>query len=265
MQRQRKQKKVKDFLRNNVNRQALAFLVRHMENGTTEEEVKSELFKRNRVFVNTVLMLADQCARTRFEMGKSKDNDSYATSIKAKLKRMLNEPLIDNNLFKSIYQKGSVFSDFVSPKSAFDVFITQYPIYEDRKTKQARRKYDFYLTFPAMIGAIRQNSKIRKYPDYDGFDTHQRFMAAILQKSYEKVKGLPEIAKLKPVARATMLEQLFVDAYNTNKQLNYDNIFQSLLGLPIEQPKPVPKAKPKKKPKRRAKQRQQSQQRNPAK
>lgn len=114
-----------------------------------------------------------------------------------------------------------------------------------------------------MIGAIRQNSKIQKYPAYDGFDTHQQFMAAILQKSYEKVKGLPEIAKLKPVARATMLEQLFVDAYNTNKPLDYDNIFQSLLGLPIERPAPAPK--PKKKPKRRAKQRQQPQQRKPAK
>lgn len=263
MQRQRKQKKVKDFLRDGINRKAPAFLVYHMENGSTEDEVKAALLNKSRVFVNTVLVLADQCVRTRFEMGKPKDNDSYAMSIKAKLKRMLNEPLIDNNLFKSIYQKGTVFSDFVSPKSAFDVFITQYPIYEDRGTKHARRKYDFYLTFPAMIGAIRQNSKIRKYPAYDGFDTHQQFMAAILQKSYEKVKGLPEIAKMKPVARATMLEQLFVDAYNTNKPLDYDNIFQSLLGLPIERPAPTPK--PKKKPKRRSKQRQQSQQRKPAK
>ena len=256
---QRKQKKVKDFLRDGINRKALAFLVYHMENGSTEDEVKAALLNKSRVFVNTVLVLADQCARTRFEMGKSKDNDRYAMSIKTKLKRMLNEPLIDNNLFKSIYQKGTVFSDFVSPKSAFDVFITQYPIYEDRGTKQARRKYDFYLTFPAMIGAIRQNSKIRKHPSYHEFDTHQQFMAAILQKSYEKVKGLPEIAKMNPVARSTMLEQLFVDAYNTNKPLDYDNVFQSLLGLPIEQPKP------KKKPKRRAKQRQQPQQRKPAK
>lgn len=252
---QRKQKKVKDFLRNNVNRQALAFLVRHMENESTEEEVKSELLKRNRVFVNTVLMLADQCTRTRFEVGKDKTpNSSYAMSIKAKLKRMLNDPLIDNNIFKSIYQKGTVFGDFMSPKTAFDVFITQYPLYEDRETKHARKKYDFFQTFPAMIGAIRQNSKIRKYPAYHGFNVQQRFIAAELQKSYEKIKGLPEIAKLKPVARADMLEKLFVDAYNSNKPLNYDNIFQCLLGLPIEQPKPVPKAKPKKKPKRKAKQ-----------
>ena len=149
MQRQRKQKKVKDFLRNGINRKALAFLVYHMENGSTEDEVKAALLNKSRVFVNTVLEHADQCARIRFEMGKSKVNNSYATSIKAKLKRMLNEPLIDNNLFKSIYQKGTVFSDFVSPKSAFDVFIMQYPSYEDRGTKHARRKYDFLSNFPA--------------------------------------------------------------------------------------------------------------------
>ena len=263
---QRKQKKVKDFLRDNVNRQALSFLIYHMENESSEEYIRNGLRNKSNVFIKTVMKLSSQCAMTRLLIGKEKaSNNSYADSIKAKLELTLNAPLIDNNLFTSIYQKGAgVFiRELNVPESAFDAFIMQYPLEGIRKTKRERRRYDFFRTFPAMIGAIRQNSKVSKYPMYYEFDVPQRIRANILQKSYEKVKSFPKIAELSPTARADMLEKLFVDAYNSNKPLNYDNIFQCLLGLPIEQPEPAPK--PKKKPKRKAKQRQQPQQRKPAK
>ena len=265
MQRQRERKYVKHLLQNNLYRKAMAFLVHHLENESTEEDVKAGLLNKSKEFVDAVIVLADQCRRVRIAVGKDKSsNSSFAMSIKTKLKQMLNAPLFDDNIFDSIYRPWGNLGKFTSPRSAFDVFIMKYLLDEKRTSKRVRNEYDFYFIFPTMLDAIRKNKPIQKHPDYIGFDTYQRRMACRLQAAYKKVMDRQEVVLLKPAARADMLEELFVSTYNAGEMvLTYDYIFQYLLGLPIEPPEPAPK--PKKKPKRKAKQRQQSQQRKPAK
>ena len=116
MQRQRERKYVKHLLQNNLYRKSMAFLVHHLENESTEEDVKAGLLNKSKEFVDAVIVLADQCRRARIAVGKDKSsNSSFAMSIKTKLRQMLNAPLFDDNIFDSIYRPWGNLGKFTSP------------------------------------------------------------------------------------------------------------------------------------------------------